>query len=272
MKLNRRACQLVMKSLSNSRGVRGKWNMCRAIIGHIRVHLGFPGNPKSLVLSQGKLAIEIDTSRGELTPLWEIFFEGAYERLPSFRPSPSACVVDVGGNIGLYCMRQALRLDTGRIFVFEPSPSAFARLQKNVRRNSLTGVTAINAAVGAEVGWVHFLEKQISLNCRVVDDGTEGSFSVPCVSLDSALSEMEVQRVDILKIDTEGSEIAVLSGAKNVLSETERIVLELHKNIDEQKHMVDEILQPAGFQTVYQDGKLVYYERVQLTASAFGGG
>jgi FkbM family methyltransferase len=235
-------------------------------MAHSWLQLGTPGRPQSLDLAFAELTIEIDASRGELTPYFEMYHEGAYENAPGFKATLGCCVVDVGANIGLYAARQARRASNGSVVVFEPSPSAYRRLKRNVEKNHLTNVHIVNAAVGANPGTVHFIEKQVSLNCRVIGEKTEGSLDVPCVTLDSALAGLGIDRVDILKIDTEGSERAVLSGAKKILPRVGRIVLELHNNVDEEREQIETFLRPLGFRSILQDGILVYYEN----AGSFG--
>ncbi len=203
----------------------------------------------------------VDASRGELTPYWEIWHEPAYERLRGFKPLGDGCVVDGGGNVGFYAIHEAARLTAGRVLVFEPSPVAFSRLRRNLRGNRLTNVMAVNAAVGSSPGTAYFIEKPISLNCRVVNEKTEKAVSVPCTTLDIALPQAGINRVDVLKIDTEGHETAVLAGAKAMLPCIGRVVLELHDRPDEQKTMIDDILRPAGLKPVLRYRSLVYYER-----------
>jgi hypothetical protein len=109
---------------------------------------------------------------------------------------------------------------------------------------------------------VHFVEKPISLNSRVVNDKTDGALTVACTTLDIALPEFGMNQVDILKIDTEGSERAVLAGAKAILPRVQRIVLELHHGPDEEKHKIDEMLRTAGLRRVAEQRSLVYYARL----------
>ena len=70
-----------------------------------------------------------------------------------------------------------------------------------------------------------------------------------------------IDHVDILKIDTEGAERAVLSGATGILHRVSQIVLELHNNADEERCLIDEMLRPAGLHRIGQYDTLVYYIR-----------
>jgi FkbM family methyltransferase len=127
--------------------------------------------------------------------------------------------------------------------------------------NNITNARLINAAVGSRCGTVHFTEAQKSINCRIVGDERRETLEVPCVTLDAALKEFGVTRVDVLKIDTEGYERHVLAGAKDTLSHVERIVLELHGRMDEEERSLNVVLRLAGFEGVGRHKNLVYYER-----------
>jgi len=256
-----RLARLFKESLVASRGARGKWAMCRCLAGWIRTRLGCPGKPLEVTLRLQDLLIDVDIFQNEILPYWEIWYENSYELLPQFRAAEDACVVDVGGNVGFYAIRQALRATAGRVLVFEPSPNVFRRLRRNLEGNRFSNATAVNAAISVSSGMAHFIESPLSINCRVVPEKTEKTIEVPCTTLDKALAEYGVNRVDILKIDTEGHERAVLSGATATLPRVARIVVELHGDMDQEKHLIDDMLRPVGFEPLIQQGRLVYYER-----------
>jgi FkbM family methyltransferase len=235
--------------------------MCRCIVGGLRTRLGWPGSSREVTLKIGDLRMIVDASRYEIIPYWEIWYDGAYVSMPQFQPHDGACVVDVGGNVGFYAIHQTSRSTGVQVLVFEPSPSAFRRLSRNMEMNNITNAKLINAAVGSRCGTVHFTEAQKSINCRIVGDERHGTLEVPCVTLDTALKQVGITRVDVLKIDTEGYERHVLAGAKDALSHVARIVLELHDRMDEEERSLDAVLRVAGFQIVGRYKSLVYFER-----------
>ena len=72
------------------------------------------------------------------------------------------------------------------------------------------------------------------------------SFEVKTDTLDSFCKENNIDFIDILKIDTEGSEIEILEGAKNMLSKTDIILIEVldeKKNFKEKYQNVIEVLE-----------------------------
>jgi FkbM family methyltransferase len=153
-------------------------------------------------------------------------------------------LVDVGANIGIYPLlfRRHSNLP---IAAFEPQPLLFRLLEACVRRNRWTGVECHNLACGDAAGEVPF---SIGLNgevatgdaareaIRLADlDLTEAihdthaarkSVMVPLARLDDALAG---RKVAFLKIDCEGFEFRILSGARRLLAEQKPILfIEVH--------------------------------------------
>jgi FkbM family methyltransferase len=131
---------------------------------------------------------------------------------------PGDWFVDVGANIGLWSVSAAEAVGGHRIAAFEPNPATFARLQENARRNPRASeMQLVQCALGACDG-------EISLHCS--DDhnvssvlplaGSTRICRVPLRTLDSFLSSWS--RVQGIKIDAEGFELAVLQGARALLS------------------------------------------------------
>src|SRR5207302_936013 len=112
--------------------------------------------------------------------------------------------------IGLYSIAISKRVGaSGRVLAFEPDPQSFAALRAHCILNGLSErITLINAAAGSVDSTVHFeagrgSESHISQTPRVESLPTRG------VRLDTVLGN---DRVDIIKIDVEGHEEAVLEG------------------------------------------------------------
>jgi FkbM family methyltransferase len=256
-----RGVRLFAKSLSACPGFKAKLSMCRCLAGWIRSRLGRPGSPHELTLSLRDLRVRIDITRYEILPFWELWFEHEYELLPAFRATSASIVVDIGGSIGFYAIRQAQRALDGRVLTFEPSPAVFRRLIWNLEANRLSNVIPVNEAVGSIVGTVNLTDSIRSINCHIVPDSGHATVPVSCTTLDAVASRFGLNRIDILKIDTEGHERAVLTGAIRTLPRVERIVLELHGDIAAERRAIDTILRPFGFRFAAQRRSIAYYDR-----------
>ncbi len=137
---------------------------------------------------------------------------------------PGMHVVDVGANIG-YCtmMFSSLVGERGRVWSIEPDPVNLLELEATVAENRLAGqITVLPVAAGASEGTVKF---EPGLNSCVTP---EGRSEVTVKSLDS----LKLERVDLIKIDVEGYEGAVLEGALATLARCQpTIFMELHPRL-----------------------------------------
>jgi FkbM family methyltransferase len=142
--------------------------------------------------------------------------------------------VDVGANVGFYTLCLAKRASRGGIHSFEPVPLNYHVLALNILANRLANVVINNCAVGDANGEVDFCIARDSAFSSLIDTGRKAvieTTKIPMVTLDSYCSEHNLPRIDILKVDVEGAEPAVVRGARSLLTDPERrprlIMLEL---------------------------------------------
>jgi FkbM family methyltransferase len=141
-------------------------------------------------------------------------------------------VVEVGASIGIYTLAFAGRVGAqGRVVAFEPDSESSAALRANVAVNGYqTRVTIRDEAVGASAGRASFAAgRGVESRIAISGDARDGSVEVPLVALDDAFAGAGI---DILKIDVEGFEQPVLSGARRLLADHARrpraILIEMH--------------------------------------------
>ncbi len=129
--------------------------------------------------------------------------------------------VDVGSHIGFELLIAASKISKGKLIGFEPTPHTFSELQQNIRANNLEArVQLFAAAVSNHVGKVSFLvESESELNHIVQSKQDASVITVPSETLHSFTRKQKLQRIHLLKIDTEGAELLVLRGAKQLLAE-----------------------------------------------------
>ncbi len=155
-----------------------------------------------------------------------IFYWGAYEPIESFlflsSITPGMTVIDAGANIGQYTVLSAQAVGPGgRVLSFEPSPRNFARLEENVQMNEFRNVQLFRSAL-----W----DREATLSFRFPETGNSGSFrqsesgevEVKAMALDDLPG---LTRVDLIKIDVEGSEPRVLLGAQAILRKFRPMIL-----------------------------------------------
>lgn len=171
-----------------------------------------------------------------------------------------AIIIDVGAHIGRYTLLGAKSVGTsGRVVAVEPHPENLKILSKNVELNGYFNVICINSCLSDEEGFVNlFLGADSGLHS--IDSrwfcSYSGKFSVSngveviSKTLDSLLNELEIEKVDLVKIDVEGAEMRVIKGAEKQLDKRGilRIICEVHAPAVRVKD-VEDFLCKYGFKT-----------------------
>lgn len=128
-------------------------------------------------------------------------------------------VVDIGANIGYVTLNIAQKIGAeGRLFSFEPDPINFKRLEQNLALNNLPNITLENKGLGEQAGQfnlVVFEESNRGMN-RIIEGSKEGVI-IKIISLDQYLEHHSIPKLNLIKIDVEGYEMKVLTGAQNTL-------------------------------------------------------
>lgn len=136
-------------------------------------------------------------------------------------------VVDIGAHIGTFAIWTAGAVPNARIVSVEADPQTFRVLQKNFAAHGIDGIALHRAATQHDGGVVRFRDEGPSMSHRV--DAT-GKVEVPTISLDK-LVELAGGRVDLAKIDIEGSEEALLAANSGALANVGALVIELHPRL-----------------------------------------
>ncbi len=145
-------------------------------------------------------------------------------------PPRGTVAVDAGAFIGLYALRYARAVQSeGRVIAVEPHPASFRLLERNVRRNGLSNVTCLEAALGCEQGEAWLAHQEETSTASLVRP-QKRSIRVPLEPLDAVLKREGVDQIALLKIDVEGAELDVLKGAAETLARSPavRLIVEVH--------------------------------------------
>jgi FkbM family methyltransferase len=145
--------------------------------------------------------------------------------------SPGSVTVDVGASFGIYTLVAARAAGiSGQVFSFEPATAAFDILKANVDRNRLTNVHAFRCALGERDGEGElYHHRDSSRNSLAHAAGMAGtSESVHLTTLGKVLDTAGVEKVDLIKIDVEGTEELVLKGCSTMVRRARpKIIIEL---------------------------------------------
>lgn len=177
------------------------------------------------------LTITCPNVAGARVPVYEVFAEDAY-RIDWFTDGlpEDVSAVDIGGHIGCFSMAFARANPRGRVQTFEASPTTFGFLSRNISGNGLADrVTVNNTAVSSMVGTLQFADNAggSGLNGITAPAGST-VIEIPCTTVAAAFAQAG-DRVDVVKIDTEGAEYdIVLESQPSDWSDVQRVVLEYH--------------------------------------------
>lgn len=177
--------------------------------------------PPNCILKMNSIRFQIDL---DLDPAMERMYYGLYEtEITSLLRKylrQGDIFFDVGANVG-YISAFGLGLvgKIGEVHAFEPVPRFFKRLMKIEGDNPDYHIYANNVALGADEGVSSIAvtnQKNIGWNTMVpgfMSEQTTGDkIDVPVMRLDTYLLSKKVQKIRLIKIDTEGYEFPVLKG------------------------------------------------------------
>jgi len=131
------------------------------------------------------------------------------KRYCSEYPDRCRTMVDIGGCIGTTALPYS-RLYS-KVYAFEPNPESFSFLQENIQQNNCNNITAFNLALSDR----HYkgISERYGNNSGMVIFRENAVGSVESSTLD----DQNIENVDFIKIDTEGTEYLVLKGAEQTL-------------------------------------------------------
>ncbi len=151
---------------------------------------------------------------------------------------PRSLIMDVGAHIGEYSTLILQAFPEAQLHAFEPHPDSFKKLE--LLRSGHQNFRAVNAALGATNGKVSFYDYEnsggsahASLYQAVIEDvhhGMAKEIEVERQTIDEYCSTHSLETISLLKIDTEGSELDVLHGARHMLASGAIIVIQFEFN------------------------------------------
>lgn len=160
----------------------------------------------------------------------------------------SPTIFDVGANVGQTKKRYRHLFPRGRIFCFEPHSESYELLSIQCSGDMMA--FAYRSAVADFVGrtWLHIHHHSKSNSLLQLTEFGIGVYSgkfvsretVPVTTLDWFCEKHEIEHIDILKLDIQGSELAALRGATKLL----------------QREAVSLVLVEAAFIRHYRDAAL----------------
>lgn len=183
--------------------------------------------PVDLLTVDG-LTITIRQNFGDAMTVADIFIDDCY--IQGFNLAPNPVVIDIGGFVGDFSLYAAKRLNARKVVVCEPSPRNWTLLLHNIANNHYEDrIFPVHKAVTDGHDVLMNVDAPDDAQCMVSAyyHTAQPLRSVPGISLMQLLSEHDIDTVDLLKIDCEGGEYAILDTTPSeVLRRVKNIVFE----------------------------------------------
>jgi FkbM family methyltransferase len=162
-------------------------------------------------------------------------------------------IFDVGAHLGETCTVLREYYPQAEIWAFEPVPKTYGELEEIA--GDIPRIHLLNHALGAVDGSARMEARGTSGNNRVIEDDEEAKRvrDVPIARGDTFCDERGIERIDYLKIDTEGHDLQVLRGFQKMLSDfkVDLVEIEAGMNARNTKHVPLErfkgYLEPMGY-------------------------
>ena len=166
--------------------------------------------------------------RNELFRLKNIFSENEYSLPSNYVVDNNSVIVDIGGNVGAFSIYATQWNQEAEIYSFEPNPQVFPLLKINTQ--NFKNIHSHFYGLGEKNEMLTLYQNPNNTGASSTSSNYVGSTKVE-IEIRSAiqvLNELNIERIDVLKIDTEGAEVPILKSLEPMFSEIDVIMLEYH--------------------------------------------
>ncbi len=216
-----------------------------------KLRFGFPINGRNV-------NFELDKISSDIHVFQQIVVLNEYSYIIDLMKANNiACVnmIDAGANIGLTSLYFNAFFPNINIIALEPSNKNFSRLEKNINANGLFNVTLLKKGLwscATRLKGDESFRDSLDWSFRLVSTDNEDEALFDVVSLKDIIEEYQIQQIDFLKIDIEGSEVEVFKEGNELdwLKIVKVIAIEIHNEFN-CKEKIKQILIENEFKLSY---------------------
>jgi len=180
---------------------------------HSRLH------PDTAIVDGNKMFLGDDCLKLSIDGMHERFETSLFKKIVK----EGNTVLDIGAHIGYYTLlARNLVGEEGKVFAFEPSPENFNLLKKNIDVNGYGNIITINKAVSNRLGKAQFSPTISTLD--YTNNIEEKLITVDTITLDEFFNNYS-SKIDVIKMDIEGSEGKAFEGMFNLLEKNKDIII-----------------------------------------------
>jgi FkbM family methyltransferase len=173
-------------------------------------------------------------------------------------------ILDIGSRDLEHALKFRAAYPKARILAFEPNPLGISKCVRNVGNS---GIEFFELALSDEEGKLSFWSVELNDGCSSLLEPIDAPFSnnrwhhirVDTRRLDNLLEELGINKVDVLWMDTQGTELKVLQGMGKYLDDVQCIHTEASPRGYYKGHILkdelEEFLHANGFETTFRTAK-----------------
>ena len=166
--------------------------------------------------------------------------------------SPFPKILDVGAHIGLSALYFKKLYPGAEITCFEPIHSSFELLQQNIFENNLRDVSCWQLAISPSSGplTLHIDPENTSWysSASIRTGAWNGQQATRKIEVKAAtLDQITTQPIELLKLDVEGAEQAILESSQKVLPLIKQLLIEFHPGGNQSLEKISTLLEKNGY-------------------------
>jgi FkbM family methyltransferase len=210
-------------------------------------------------------------SKYQLNSFQDVFCDPFYWQLYTFVSSPPRLVVDLGAHCGHFsmladvCFRARFGTSETEYLLIEPNPRLLPVIARNLGRSALCSRNRVlhglvgAARTGHGTLWVH---AKNFLSASVERMAASHAVEVPYVDLEAAVGD---QPIDLLKVDIQGAEFALVDNYPAVFGRVATLIIEIHAAPEFVQVKLRHDLRACGLQPIAEQDhgsyRLVVFQR-----------
>ena len=195
---------------------------------------------------KGKLIMQYWTDHG---PYEEIYIKDIYSQKIL---KGGMNVIDAGANVGVYTVLAAEKVgENGKVIAIEPEIENYKRLIENIQLNNFRNVIPQNIALTDHEGFEKlYLSSSFVGHSLIFQEDKNSYIKIPVKTIDKLVEELNLKKIDVIKIDTEGAEMPILRGAEKTLKANPNIkIIVAVEHYPSEIEEVCQFLNDRGFET-----------------------
>jgi FkbM family methyltransferase len=189
--------------------------------------------------TEGSRAVWIP--QNEIFRVRNIFEDHDYRIPPLYLPTGPLTIVDIGANVGLFALYMKKIRENCDVYCFEPVPQTVELLKMNTEDDPRIYIYPYALSNHEEMAALHLHPVNSGENSlKSAATPHMDSIQVPVKDAAGAFQRIGLNYIDILKIDTEGSEVDILESLQAYLPYVGIAMIEYHSEKD--RRSIDDLL------------------------------